>query len=677
MKKTLYHMEEDSYFSHPYIDVEEWREKPVHHYYVHGGFRGTDNDGMPEARFCFYFPEKEKYEGRFFQYVSPAPEDEHESEHLAGEDDKISFALTHGAYYVVSNQGGFVLNDLTGRLYRTSANTAEFSRTVAKRIYQTEKRPYGYIYGGSGGSFKTIGCVEATEGIWDGSVPYVMANPMAAPNVFAPRMRAVRLLGEKGMQHIVDALEPGGSGDIYEGLNEDQKQALAEATKMGFPPKAWFMYPYMGDGALMILVPTVYELFPDYFRDFWEKEGYEGADPDSNEYKSRMQHVTTVKEISYEQEEKQITEEEYTSVNNSWVNGLLGGEQLPKIKMKDRVPEGAYQYHCRFRVLDGDAAGAEINIEEINGKWLILHPDNEGVNNKNPFKKLKVGDRIMVDNSDAIAMQCFHRHQVPDTTYEVYNQFRNSEGKPMYAQLPMLLAESFAVGGAGLLINGNMHGKMIGVCSLMDESACPWHGDWYRKAIRRNGVDEEKQFRLYYHDNSVHDDRAGYLDDPQRQVDYLGTLHQALMDLAAWCEEGKEPLATTNYRYEDGQISVPAHAKERGGMQPVVFAYANGEKAVQAAAGEPVSFTAVIEVPENAGKVTQAAWDFEKTNDWSAEEELEEQKDGTVLVKTTHVFTKPGTYYPCIKVQSNRRGDKNDIFTQCKNLDRVRVDIVE
>ena len=28
------------------------------------------------------------------------------SESLTGEDDKISFALSHGAYYVVTNQGG-------------------------------------------------------------------------------------------------------------------------------------------------------------------------------------------------------------------------------------------------------------------------------------------------------------------------------------------------------------------------------------------------------------------------------------------------------------------------------------------------------------------------------------------------------------------------------------------
>ncbi|MCD8069295.1 MAG: hypothetical protein LUE87_10515, partial [Lachnospiraceae bacterium] len=178
-EKILYVPEEDSYYSQPYTDVEEWRDTPVRHFYVHGGFRGTDINGENECRFCFYFPVKEKYEGRFFQYVSPAPEDEHESEHLTGEDDKISFALTHGAYYVVSNQGGFILGGDAARLYKTSSNAAEYSRVIAGKLYGEIKRPYGYIFGGSGGSFKTMSCMEMTENVWDGAVPYVIANPMA------------------------------------------------------------------------------------------------------------------------------------------------------------------------------------------------------------------------------------------------------------------------------------------------------------------------------------------------------------------------------------------------------------------------------------------------------------------------------------------------------------------
>ena len=157
MEDKLYVPAEDPYFRDPYIDVEEWRDTPVRHYYVHGGFHGTDINGENEARFALYFPEKEKYEGRFFQYLSPAPESENATESQTGEDNKIAFALTHGAYFVVSNQGGFMLGGDSSRLYKVSANTAEFSRKVAKRIYEAEERPYGYVFGGSGGAFLGLG----------------------------------------------------------------------------------------------------------------------------------------------------------------------------------------------------------------------------------------------------------------------------------------------------------------------------------------------------------------------------------------------------------------------------------------------------------------------------------------------------------------------------------------
>jgi hypothetical protein len=47
----------------PFIDVDEWREVPRRYRYVHGGFEDT------HTRFSFYFPPKELYKGRFFQYL--------------------------------------------------------------------------------------------------------------------------------------------------------------------------------------------------------------------------------------------------------------------------------------------------------------------------------------------------------------------------------------------------------------------------------------------------------------------------------------------------------------------------------------------------------------------------------------------------------------------------------
>jgi hypothetical protein len=46
-----------------FVDIDEQREHPVPHRYVHGGFEGT------HTLFSRYFPPPEKYRGRFFQYL--------------------------------------------------------------------------------------------------------------------------------------------------------------------------------------------------------------------------------------------------------------------------------------------------------------------------------------------------------------------------------------------------------------------------------------------------------------------------------------------------------------------------------------------------------------------------------------------------------------------------------
>lgn len=122
----LYNGLHDPVYEKPYTDVEEWRDKPVRHYYVHGGFKGT------EGRFALYFPEKMKYENRFFQYLAPIQGDENAAQNYGWIEDKISFSILHGAYYVESNMGG----DSSGAMgdptiiVTSSAATAQYSRQI-------------------------------------------------------------------------------------------------------------------------------------------------------------------------------------------------------------------------------------------------------------------------------------------------------------------------------------------------------------------------------------------------------------------------------------------------------------------------------------------------------------------------------------------------------------------
>lgn len=199
----------------------------------------------------------------------------------------------------------------------------------------------------------------------------------------------------------------------------------------------------------------------------------------------------------------------------------------------------------------------------------------------------------------------------------------------------------------------------------------------------------DDHFRLWYTDHALHGDIA-VEDDPTRTVGYLGVLQQALLDLSDWVEKDIAPAANTNYKIEDGQVIVSQTANERKGIQPVVTLMANGGKRSEIKAGQSVTFTAEVEVPENMGKIVAAAWNFEglskeveKRSGWSFEDSDEfpvaakispATKTGSkVTMKTTYQFLKPGTYFPTLRVASQRDGDGKTPYTRIQNLDRVRV----
>ena len=206
----------------------------------------------------------------------------------------MEFAFDSGAYLVETNNGGSescltardCSNDASRyiaavRGYRVNAAAAKFSREVAQRVYGTDERPYGYIYGGSGGAYMTISSSEMTDGVWDGFVPFVFGHPLAIPDHYTVRINALRVLRERDkFPCIVDAVEPGGSGDPFEScdLNEVEAEALLEATRLGFPPGGWFNHDGMTGGALGLVAGYVPLTDPTYRDDFWTLDGYLGTE---------------------------------------------------------------------------------------------------------------------------------------------------------------------------------------------------------------------------------------------------------------------------------------------------------------------------------------------------------------------------------------------------------------
>jgi hypothetical protein len=213
----------------------------------------------------------------------------------------------------------------------------------------------------------------------------------------------------------------------------------------------------------------------------------------------------------------------------------------------------------------------------------------------------------------------------------------------------------------------------------MDMDALPWQADWYRQRVKEHlGEKEQEQFRLWYIDRAFHGDTAKTADH-LHVVTYIGALHQALLDLAAWVERGIAPPETTSYTVSGGQLSVPPTAKERRGIQPVIQLKANGAEKAEVSVGQPVSFSASVEVPPGAGKLIAAEWSFEGETDYPVKGIFtgmsEDGASATVLA--VHRFYAGGVYFPVLRVTSNRTGDTGDIFTQVRNLSRVRVVVNE
>ena len=211
----------------------------------------------------------------------------------------IGFCSDNGGYLVESNLGSLMPfpgagQDLT--LNRTSAAVARYSRQVAAEMYG-DHRPFGYVYGGSGGAYKTISCVENHLGVWDGALPYVHGTPKSIPVLLIAPSHVMRVVGDR-LSRVVDALEPGGSGDMFEGLTASERDALAEITRLGYSPRIWFdvdriAAQYQG-GVWSMLVDGIRRADPGYFDDFWTLPGYLGADDASSVAKARVKQDVTV-----------------------------------------------------------------------------------------------------------------------------------------------------------------------------------------------------------------------------------------------------------------------------------------------------------------------------------------------------------------------------------------------
>ncbi len=122
----------------------------------------------------------------------------------------------------------------------------------------------------------------------------------------------------------------------------------------------------------------------------------------------------------------------------------------------------------------------------------------------------------------------------------------------------------------------------------------------------------------------------------------------------------------------ENQIELPANAAARRGFQLFVdLSGRGGSERIEVSSGEPFSLQAKVQVPPQAGKSVSVEWDFD--GDGTFAPATFKTDKGTVVVRVDHRFESAGTYFPSIRVGSEREGDPTDTLTIIQNVDRVRV----
>jgi hypothetical protein len=656
----MHGLEDDPYFGAPFIDKDEWRNAPRRHRYIHGGFEGT------ETLFAFYFPTDQEYRGRFIHMLQGGTGG---SEHTAyqsvlGETDMIDFAAQCGAFYVESNQGHvdisgeYMKMDPTVTSWRASAQTARYARKLAAEIYG-EAPHHAYLLGGSGGGLRAVVCMENTDGVWDGGVPYI-AGPCAlnGPSVV---INAARALGPK-VHDVIDAMAPGGSGDPFAGLNAEQREALALFYRVGLPRGSEFALKGSAMDVTIGMAILTSTLFydPTLVDDFWSVPGHIGADGGLAgsvvDIRAKVAKILTRRDLG-DNADVAVTQGFWGQSNDDSPLGLILDGPIDLA----RIPGS------RITMLSGAEAGQRRVCIATAGDALLvgLHIGEK------PLEKIAVGDEMAIDNRAFLTFCYGHRHQVdralPSTAALC------ALGRPIYPQRPVNQATTLV----GVRQTGRFSGKMIFVNNMFDTNELASNSADYIPMVKEQfGPDIDDRFRLWLNDNTTH---IGPTDAPATTylIPFMGSVQQAVRDMIAWIEDEVSPPGSTGFRFtaDDGMALLPT-AEKRRGVQPVVLATANGAIRADVAVGEAVRFEVEAEAPPGAGTIIAAEWDFDGAGSWPIKHAGIDGNATRIGLSATYRFDRPGTYFPSVRVTVHREGDVAAVHRRQINLARVRVVVI-
>lgn len=680
----------DGFFGQPVIDVDEQRDSPYPHRFVHGGFAGTS------TLFAFFFPPQSDYRGRMFQPLEGGNGGHvvsYGGGYLGEMFQTIKQTARLGGYLVESNQGhiGDELDPKAGpdpTLYghRASAEVARLSKHVAQQIYGTAPH-HSYVYGGSGGGRRSPLCLENAPGVWDGCLPSASGGEIGefgntrriktgSTMGFGTLFNVQRLLGYDRIIALADRMAPGGSHDPFEGLTTHQRDELTLLYRQGFPRGNEFMISQpMGQIWLWSsLADALYEDDPSYFENFWTAAGYVGHDHPEHVLEDVLDQTGTVTRLLSARELNELPEfagpEHHTMRVLSAIMGTGADAYDLPFAVEVGGLEGGYRLGAGVRVLTGKAAGRQLYATGIAGH--VFACDGTGDANVLRFSGVEVGDEVHVDNHRFLAYCYYARHHLLDNDPQ-FDALR-VDGQPIYPQHPVPDWSPFM----GVCYSGHYTGKVLWVHSTHDSSVWPAWGTAYHRAVLQAQGEQgaADNFRILWTEYAEHATHEMVPPEPHRASAtrfITGAVNeQSMRDLVAWVEDGIAP-AGTSYTYRDGRVLLPPTAAERGGIQPIATVTANGDEGAQVAVGDAVRLEAHAEVNPAAGTIVSVHWDWDGSGAYPYRQPDVDGTAASLTATTTHTYDRPGTYFVTARVESHRDGDVRAERCRIETLGQARV----
>ena len=357
------------------------------------------------------------------------------------------------------------------------------------------------------------------------------------------------------------------------------------------------------------------------------------------------------------------------------------------IALAEDLPDNTALFGAKLTFLTGGAAGRSVFVTNVEGSMLTT----SGEMHAELFDGVSVGDDVHIDNRIFVAWCYLHRYLLELDQYTIEDPSTRRrrlapefggirawtiDGRPLYPQIQI---ESPTGGGTGH--TGRFVGKMIHVNASHDSMVWPTGVAAYERKVAQHQAERiDDVYRLWWVENAPHGapEFLGPAVTPEkdpgvwrsRLVGYDGVTAQALRELVSWVEDDVPATSNTTFFFtDDGGLVLGRTAEERGGVQPVVWATANGGVRADVKVGDSVRFEGGATQPPGHGSLVWGYWDFEGTGTVDHREELDAE---SASVLATHAFTAPGTFFASFRVGAHRDGRKGH-GPAAENLARVRV----